>query len=83
MRWLGHVERMSEGWMPKRMLRGVYSSEDGREDHVKMVGQCGDGLFVEGAKGWTGRVEDRVVWRRVAKEAKAHHGLHCRWWFEV
>jgi hypothetical protein len=28
-----------------------------------------------GVRGWRGRVEERVGWRRVVKEAKTHEGL--------
>jgi hypothetical protein len=34
-RWLGHVERMSEERMPKRMLKRDYSPEEGRDGHVQ------------------------------------------------
>jgi hypothetical protein len=32
---LGHVEIMPEKQMPKRMLKGDYSSEEGRDEHEK------------------------------------------------
>jgi hypothetical protein len=32
-------------------------------------------LVVMGFRGWTGRVKDRVGWRRVAKETKAQELL--------
>jgi hypothetical protein len=70
-RWLGHVERMSEEWLPKMMLkqRLVSRTRKGQPctrwlDSVVMV-----------VRGWRRRGEDRVGCRRVMKEAKAHQGL--------
>jgi hypothetical protein len=66
-RWLGHVERMEDNAMPKRMLKGrprMRWLDDVESDLKKME-----------VKGWKERMRDREQWRLVVEEAKAHPGL--------
>jgi hypothetical protein len=69
-RWLGHVERMEDNSMPKRMLKGrprMRWLDDVESDLKKME-----------VKGWKEKVRDREQWRLVVEEAKAHLGLQRR-----
>jgi hypothetical protein len=77
-RWLGHVERMEDNAMPKRMLKGKLYSKRGKgrprmrwlddlESDLKMI-----------MKGWKEKMKDRKQWRLVVEEAKAHPGLLSR-----
>jgi hypothetical protein len=66
-RWLGHVERMEDNAMPKRMLKGRSRRrwlDDVESDFKKME-----------VKGWKEKMTDREQWRLVVEEAKAHPGL--------
>jgi hypothetical protein len=74
-RWLGHVERISEERMPKRMLKGRLLSRrrKGRQRTRWLDGVATDPVVR--VTGWRGTVEDREAWRGVVKEAKAHQGL--------
>jgi hypothetical protein len=66
-RWLGHVERMEDNAMPKRMLKGrprMRWLDDVESDLKKME-----------VKGWKEKMRDREQWRLVVEEAKAHPGL--------
>ena len=75
-RWLGHVERMSDEQMPKRMLKGILLSRRRKErPRTRWLDKVVTDLVVMGVIGWRGRGEDRVGGRRVVKEAKAHQGL--------
>jgi hypothetical protein len=75
-RWLGHVERMSEERMSKRMLKGkLFSRRRKRQPRTRWLDNVVMDRVVMGVRGWRGRVKDRVGWRRVVREAKAHQGL--------
>jgi hypothetical protein len=65
-RWLGHVKRMEDNAMPKRMLKGRPRMRwlDVESDLKKMK-----------LKGWKEKMRDREQWRLVVEEAKAHPGL--------
>jgi hypothetical protein len=70
-RWLGHVERMSDERMPKRMLKGrLFSRRRKGRPGIRWL----DNVVLR-IRGWKGRIEDRAGWRRVVKEAKADEGL--------
>jgi hypothetical protein len=63
LRWLGHVERMEDNTMPKRMLKGrprMRWLEDVESDLKKME-----------VKGWKEKMRDREQWGLVVEEAKA------------
>jgi hypothetical protein len=72
-RWLGHVERMSEERMPKRMLKGklFYGRRKGPA-HTRWLDNV-----VMAVRGWRGRIVDAVGWSRVVNEVKVHQGLQC------
>jgi heme oxygenase len=69
-RWLGHIERMEDNAMLKRMLKGrprMRWLDDVESDLKKME-----------VKGWKEKTRDRQQWRMVVEEAKAHPGLYRR-----
>ena len=75
-RWLGHVERMSDEQMPKRMLKGILLARRRKErPRTRWLDKVVTDLVVMGVIGWRGRGEDIVGGRGVVKEAKAHQGL--------
>jgi hypothetical protein len=66
-RWLGHVERMEDNAMPKRMLKGrprMRWLDDVESDLKKME-----------VIGWKEKMRDRKQWRLVVEETKAQPGL--------
>ena len=70
-RWLGHVEKMSEEQMTKSMFKKrLLSKRRKKRPRTRWM----DNVLM-GVRGWRGRVEDRGGWRRVVKEVKAHQEL--------
>jgi hypothetical protein len=65
LRWLGHLDRMPESQMPKRMLRGRLHSrrKKGRRRKRWMDSVIAD-LGVMGVRGWRSKAADRKLERR-------------------
>jgi hypothetical protein len=74
--WLGHVERMSDYAMPKRILYGKLFSTRKRDRPKNrwIVGVTMDLRKVK-VMAWKVTTQNRSVWRHVVKEAKAHPEL--------
>ena len=74
--WLGHLERMEENCMPKKIfiqeLEGTRRRgrpRKGRREEVERD------LQVLGVRRWRELVIDREKWRGIFQQAKAHSGL--------
>jgi hypothetical protein len=74
LRWFGHVQRMEENRIPKRViymnfgttrLRGRPRKDEARE-HRGIVG----------GKGWHEKGHDREEWKKLLRMAMHHHILH-------
>jgi transcription termination factor 2 len=71
--WIGHVERMEDSRMPKRVMRKkIYTK---RKRGRPKFGWLDDVLREMGIEGWRRTAQGRDWWRRIAREAKAHEGL--------
>jgi hypothetical protein len=69
--WLGHVERMSDYAMPKRILYGkLFSTRERGRPKNRWI----DGVTMDLRK-MKVMIQNRSVWRHVVKEAKAHPEL--------
>jgi hypothetical protein len=74
--WVGHVERMDEMAMPKRVLkRKLYAKRRIGRPRLRWTDDVTDDLRKMGIRGWTERARNRDQWRLIVKEAKAHPGL--------
>ena len=74
--WLGHLERMEEDRMPKKIFtqelertRGRGRPRKGWREEVERD------LQVSGVRGLRELVIDRDKWRGIVRQAKAHSGL--------
>ena len=74
--WLGHLKRMEEDRMPKKVftqeLEGTRRRGRPRKGWRKEVERD---LQVLGVRRWREFVIDREKWRGIVRQAKAHSGL--------
>ena len=74
--WFGHVERMEDSTMPKRVMREkIYTKRRRRRPKVRWLDEVQEDLRAMGIERWREKAQDRDLWRRIAQEAKAHEGL--------
>jgi hypothetical protein len=70
-RWLGHIERMEDNAMPKRL----YSKRRKGRPRMRWLDDVESDLKKMEEKGWKEKMRDREQWRLVVEEAKDHPGL--------
>jgi hypothetical protein len=74
--WIGHVERMEDSRMPKRVMKEkIYIRGKRGRPKVRWLDVVQENLREMGIEGWRRKAQDRDQWRRIAQEAKAHVGL--------
>jgi hypothetical protein len=74
--WIGHVERMEDSGMPKRVRREkLYTRRKRGRPKVRWLDDVQEDLREMGIEGWRRKAQDRDQWRRIAQEAKACVGL--------
>jgi GTP1/Obg family GTP-binding protein len=72
-RWLGHVERMEDNSMPKRMLKGrLHSKRRKGRPRMRWLDDVESDLKKMKLKRWKEKMREREQWRLVVEEAKAH-----------
>jgi hypothetical protein len=75
-RWLGHVERMSNDRMPKMILNAKMEGDRKRgRPKKRWINDVEQDLRKLGIRNWRSRAGDRQQWRAVVREAKVHPGL--------
>ena len=74
--WLGHLEKMEEDRMPKKIftqeLEGTRRRGRPRKGWTEEVERD---LQVLGVRRWRGLVIDREKWKGIVRQAKAHSEL--------
>jgi hypothetical protein len=73
---VGHVERMEDNAMPKRMLKGrLYSKRRKGRPRMRWLEDVESDWTKMEVIGWKEKMRDRQQRRLVVEEAKAHPGL--------
>ena len=73
--WLGHLERMEEDRMPKKIFTEELEGTRRRERWRGWREEAERDLQVLGMRRWRELVTDRTKWRDIVRQAKAHSGL--------
>jgi hypothetical protein len=73
---LGHVKRMEEEAMPRKMMEGrLFVGRRKGRPRLRWMGDVVADLKAMRIKQWMETMQDREKWRRIVEEAKAHPGL--------
>jgi hypothetical protein len=74
--WLGHLERMEEDRMPKKIFtQGLKGTRRRRRPRKGWREEAERDLQVLGVRRWRELMIDRETWRCIVRQAKAHNGL--------
>jgi hypothetical protein len=75
-RWLGHIERMQDTAIPKKMLYGkLYVTRRRGRPKMRWLDDVSMDLRKMGLNEWKDRERSREAWRHIVEEAKAHPEL--------
>ena len=74
--WLGHVERMEEDRMPKKIFtQELVGTRKRRRPRKRWKEEVERDLQVLGVRRWGELVGDRKQWKDIVRQAKAYSGL--------
>ena len=74
--WLGHLERMEEDRMPKKIFtRELKGTRRRGRPRKRWKEEVERGLQVMGVRRWRELVADRKKWKDTVRQTKAHSGL--------
>jgi hypothetical protein len=73
--WLGHVERMVEERMSRKLLHGKMEGRRRGRPRKRRLQDLEKDLRVMQVGRWWEKVQGKEEWRRIVREAKAHPGL--------
>jgi hypothetical protein len=73
---LGHVKRVEDNAVPKRMLKGrLYSKRRKGRPRKRWLDDVESDLKKKKVKDWKEKMRNKEQWRLVVEETKAHPGL--------
>jgi len=73
--WLGHLERMEEDRMPKKIFTEELGGTRRRRPRKRWKEEAERDLQVLEVRRWRELVADRKKWKDIVRLAKAHRGL--------
>jgi hypothetical protein len=73
--WLGHLERMEEDRMPKKIFTQELEGTRRRGKLRKRKKKVERDLQVLGVRRWRTMATDRQKWKDIVQQAKVHSGL--------
>jgi len=74
--WLGHLERMEEDRMPKKIFTQELGGTSRRgRPRKRWKEEVERDLQVLGVRRWRGLVADTKKWKDIVRQAKVHSGL--------
>jgi len=74
--WLGHLERMEEDRMPKKIfIQEMEGTRRRRRPRKRWTEEVQRDLQMLGVRRWRELVADRKKWKDIVRQAKAHSGL--------
>jgi hypothetical protein len=77
--WLGHVERMDEEMISRKLLHGrVVGRRRRGRTRKRWLQDLEEALRVMPVNKWGEKVQNEEEWRRIVREAKARPELYCR-----
>jgi hypothetical protein len=74
-RWLGHIERMQDTAIPKKMYLKLYATRRRGRPKMRWLNDMSMDLRKMGLNEWKDRARNREACRHIEEEAKAHPGL--------
>jgi hypothetical protein len=76
MSWLGHLERVEEDRMPKKIFtQELEESRRKGRPRKRWKEEVERDLQVQGLRRWRELVADRKKWKGIVRQAKVHSGL--------
>jgi hypothetical protein len=76
LRWCGHIERMNNERMPKKiMTTNMEGTRYRGRPRKRWIDEVEEDLKIMGIRYWHAVAKDRRQWRKIVLEAKVHNGL--------
>jgi hypothetical protein len=78
LRWAGHVIRMCDNEMPKRIMNyNLQGKRSVQWPKARRIDAAEKDMRKAGVRNWRTEAKDRDVLQRILEVAKAHVGLQC------
>jgi hypothetical protein len=77
LRWFGHVQRMEENRIRKRVLcMNLGTTRPRGRPRNRWLDEVREDGGIAGGEEWQGKVYDREEWKKLLRMARNHHILH-------